>query len=380
LRIVIILGAFYPVPTILGGAVEKVQANLAAAFAAAGHHVTMVSRRFGALPARETVSGVRHVRIASFNRTRSLPVNLLLSLIYDTRAVRAMPVADVTVTNSFFLPLLLPKRKAGKVCVHVARYPKGQFFLYRRADRFHAVSRAVAEAIARQDPQNAGKVVVTGNPVPEPFFSNDGGKSRTILFTGRLAREKGVELLIRAFCLLAAEAPDWRLRLVGPHVPEQGGDGTDYLHELKRLAAPLGSRCEFVGPIFDEKKLALEYAAAAIFVYPSIAERGEAFGLAPLEAMASGCAVLVSDLACFDDFIADRVNALKFDHRADAPEERLAVMLGELISDSALVQRLGAAGRVTAAEFRVPLIAARMLGDFQALLDRQDKIQARSAP
>ena len=68
---------------------------------------------------------------------------------------------------------------------------------------------------------------------------------------------------------------------MGPHQPENGGDGEGYLGELKALAAPLGARCEFAGPIFDEDRLTREYVSAAIFAYPSIAERGESFGLSP---------------------------------------------------------------------------------------------------
>src|SRR6202000_3160102 len=124
-------------------------------------------------------------------------------------------------------------------------------------------------------------------------------------------------LLIKAFAALVEEGgcgDEWKLRIVGPHALEQGGDGAAYLDELKHLAAPIEARCEFAGPVFDEAALIGEYAKAAIFVYPSVAVRGEAFGLAPLEGMASGCATIVSKLTCFDDFINDGVNALQFDH------------------------------------------------------------------
>jgi glycosyltransferase involved in cell wall biosynthesis len=370
LRITIILGPFYPVPTVLGGAVEKVHLALAAEYAAAGHHVTMISRRFDTFPTQETIAGVHHVRVGSRDRQPSLTGNLLHGLAYDLRAIQAMPASDITVTNSFFLPLLLPSRKAGMIYVHVARYPKGQLFLYRRADRFQAVSTAVADAIKIQTPGRAADVVVIANPISEKYFSSNSRevKAPTVLFVGRLAREKGVDNLIRAFSLLEG-APDWRLRIVGPHAFEQGGDGVSFLNKLKELAAPLGSRCEFVGPIFDEDRLIREYAAASIFVYPSVAERGEAFGLAPLEAMAAGCATVVSDLRCFDDFVVDGENALRFDHRRLQPQKQLEAALARLINDQSLAGKLATAGTGTAQKFRTPVIAGKMLRDFQALLD-----------
>jgi glycosyltransferase involved in cell wall biosynthesis len=281
------------------------------------------------------------------------------------------------VTNSFFLPLILRRRKAGKIYNHVARYPKGQFFLYRRADRFQAVSTAAADAIKIQTPGRAADVVVIANPISERYFSSASreAKAPVILFVGRLAREKGVGNLIRAFSNLMPEGgPDWKLRIVGPHAFEQGGDGAPFLNELKELAAPLGSRCEFAGPIFDEDRLIREYASAAIFVYPSLAERGEAFGLAPLEAMAAGCATVVSELRCFDDFVVDGENALKFDHRCPEPQKQLEAALARLMNDQDLIGRLGAAGTAAAQKFRTSVIAGEMLGDFQALLDSRTAV------
>ena len=140
--------------------------------------------------------------------------------------------------------------------------------------------------------------------------------------------------------------------------------------ELKALARPLGSACEFIGPIFDQNALLAEYHAASIFVYPSVAERGEAFGLAALEAMAAGCAVIVSSLRCFDDFIAPGVSGLRFDHRTTNPAERLAAELARLMTEPNLLERTSTAGQRAAEQFRLPVIGARMLDDFASLLAR----------
>ena len=44
MKIAIVLGAFLPVPPVMGGAVEKVWFTLAAEFVRRGHNVTLVSR------------------------------------------------------------------------------------------------------------------------------------------------------------------------------------------------------------------------------------------------------------------------------------------------------------------------------------------------
>jgi glycosyltransferase involved in cell wall biosynthesis len=376
MRITIILGPFLPVPTALGGAVEKVHLVLARAYAAAGHTVTVISLRYRDLPHDELVDGVRHIRVPSFDRASSLARNLVSDLRYALRAARALPPSDITITNSFSLPVVLPRRRAGKIYVHVARFPKRQTALYFKADRLQAISQAVADAIVAQSPGLADRVISIGYPVPEPYFQVDPERSRprTVLFVGRIAREKGVDVLLRAFASATkprgvGNTEPWKLRVVGPHEVAQGGDGAAYADELKALADRLGAVCEFVGPIFNQEALIAEYQAASVFVYPSLAERGEAFGLAPLEAMAAGCAVVVSGLRCFDDFIADGVSGLKFDHRGANPERSLAKQLLRLAGDQALRDRIAAGGQLAARSFQVPAIARRMLDDFASLME-----------
>jgi glycosyltransferase involved in cell wall biosynthesis len=161
---------------------------------------------------------------------------------------------------------------------------------------------------------------------------------------------------------------DWKLRIVGPRDVSQGGDGAAYFNELVRLAQPLGSACEFVGPVFEEQKLIKEYQAASVFVYPSLAEKGEALGLAPMEAMAAGCAVIVSNLRCFDDYVQDGMNALKFEHKCQKPENELAAALTRLLADPQLTAEISNNGNITARKFRTFEIARKMLDDFESLV------------
>jgi glycosyltransferase involved in cell wall biosynthesis len=194
-----------------------------------------------------------------------------------------------------------------------------------------------------------------------------------VLYVGRIAREKGIELLIQGFAGLrrlgdAAASKGWRLRIIGPHAVTQGGDGVEYLGQLRALAQRLGVDSEFLGPIFDQDALIREYQRGGVFVYPSLAEAGESLGLAPLEAMATGCAAIVSDLRCFDDYIEDGVTGLRFDHRGADAAGALAAQLARLIDNPEFLQQVAEAGRVVAGNFRTSVIARRMLDDFASLL------------
>ena len=186
---------------------------------------------------------------------------------------------------------------------------------------------------------------------------------------GRLHPEKGVHVLVEAFSRVAAGNPGWSLRVVGPHAESQGGGGEAFLRELVRLAA--GHDVRFEGPVFDRASLAALYRAACLFCYPSLAEQGEAFGLAPLEAMACGVAPLVSRLSCFDDFIEDGRTGWRFDHRAADPAGSLAGVLAGLINDEARLEGAGRLAHESATRFSYGAVARRYLEDFHSLVGNE---------
>src|SRR6476659_4089569 len=98
MRITIVLGAFLPVPTIMGGAVEKVWLALAEEFARRGHEVTVISRSVPQFAESETSKGCRHIRVRCFNTPRSLVWLKALDCIYSLRVTSKLPAADVLVT------------------------------------------------------------------------------------------------------------------------------------------------------------------------------------------------------------------------------------------------------------------------------------------
>ena len=117
--------------------------------------------------------------------------------------------------------------------------------------------------------------------------------------------------------------------------------------------------------ISSTMRSAIYTPAATVAVFPSIV--AEAGPLVLIEAMASGCAVIVSKLACFDDFVQKGQNALQVDLTQAGSAEQLAIELSRLMEDQSMRGALGAAARKEAREFFLPMIAEKMLCDFEKL-------------
>ncbi len=371
MRITIVTGAFLPVPPIMGGAVEKFWYAIGREFARRGHEVTQVSRAVSGLAAREKSEGVAHVRVRGYDTPAKLWRLKLLDFFYSWRARRVLPPADILITNTFWLPVLVHGSRFGRLYVHVARAPKGQMRLYSHAARLQTPSSVIAKAVVEEVPSLEDKVAVLPYAAPAHELSEPppavAQRARTILFVGRVHPEKGVHLLIEAFMREREDAlRGWNLEIVGPTDVAHGGGGEDYGSKLRGLAG--GSlRVIFRGPIFTTGELENAYRGARLFVYPSLAETGETFGLAALEAMSHGCAVLVSDLACFRDFLRDHETGFVFDHRGPAAARSLQARLAETVRDEASLSRVAEAGLGKSGDYALSVVAGRFLQDFENL-------------
>ncbi len=372
MRVTIVTGPFLSIPPAPAGAVERLWTDIAREFAARGHKVRIICRAHRDLSSARKRDGVAIHPVLPFRAGTSLPLNLAKDLAYATRVLFALPRADILVTNTFFLPMLAWLRPAaGRVCVNVQRVPKKQMRFYLRAGavRLHAVSSAIREAILAECPGAAPRVRVIPNPIRTDVFRpgrENHGSEPVVLYTGRIHPEKGLDLLVTACRSLLVEFPTLRLKLMGAIDAEGGGGGGALRRELESLAGPLP--LEIAPPVYDREALRREICAATLYAYPSVAEKGESFGVAPLEAMACGHAPVVSSLACFRDFLEDNRTALVFDHRGPGAAERLAACLRRQLRDPEERTAMGQAAAERARDFSVEAIADQYLTDFESLL------------
>jgi len=373
MRISIVTGPWLPVPPLQGGAVPRLWQGLAEQFAAKGHEVTILCRSYPGQPQQETINGVMYVRYGGFPQSRWIALDLLKDLVYALAMVPVLPRADILVINDFWLPIFAGALRpdAGRIVLNAARFPKGQYYLYAGVDIFAAVSRSIQEAIANQYPAATPRVRVIPNPIDTrvfcpPISPRPVRENKTILYVGRVHPEKGIHLLLDAFALLSDRLPHLKLRILGPVKESQGGGGEDYFRTLQAKAK--GLNVEFLPPIFEPSKLADAYRAADLFCYPSLAEKGESFGVAPLEAMATGLVPIVSDLACFRDFIEEGQTGYFFDHRSSDAAQNLSDTLFRAIINWNQTQSLGIKAAHQALNYSFQKIADKYLDCLKNLI------------
>jgi glycosyltransferase involved in cell wall biosynthesis len=147
--------------------------------------------------------------------------------------------------------------------------------------------------------------------------------SRTILYVGRLSREKGLSVLVDAFAGLVDT--DLELLVIG--------DGPDRT-ALQRQAGP---RVRFAGRL-EPPEVRDEMRRARALAFPSLSF--ETFGMSVAEAMAAGLPVIASDLGGTAEIVGDRAARLV------APGD-VAAWTAALrgLADAAFVDEAGKAGR-----------------------------------
>lgn len=286
------------------------------------HHITVKALLYGGLAARQsnvpavvnTVSGLGYVFSTEDRRARSL--RGAVSLGYR---------------------LLL-------------RHPNASTIFQNPDDRDHFVQRNLVTADQTCVIRGSGVDVTRFIPQPEPA-----GAPR-VLFVGRLLWQKGLADFVAAARLLRAQNVAARFTIVG--YGEQGNPDSVPPETLAAWQAE--GLVDYLGQRDDMPQV---YADAQVVCLPSWRE---GVPRALIEAAACGRPLVASDVPGCREIVQHELNGLLVPVRAPQP---LAAALRRLLSDAALRQRMGAAGRELALrEFALERVNAATLALYARLL------------
>jgi len=206
---------------------------------------------------------------------------------------------------------------------------------YRACDVVLSPSRATDDALAAIGMPDErvlrwDRGVDTSRFRPELRDTERTDETITVMYSGRITREKGVELLADAFLRARSYEPRLRLLLAG------GGPEQEHLRER------LGEHADFLDWLEGEE-LARAYASADIFLFPSATDT---FGQVILEAQASGLPVVAVAEGGPLSLIEDRVSGLL----CPADAEQLAQAVLELAASPLLRTQLSRGGLAAVSE------------------------------
>lgn len=267
---------------------------------------------------------------------------------------RFCPVPAV-VTVHDLAALSLPPEQTAKE----RRYLQDALYACRHAARLIAVSQNAADEVKRHLGLSA-TVIYEGvdahffQPASEPEIAAlraQLGVERYLLCVGTLQQRKNQVGLLRAFARIQERVPHTLILA--------GGEGSGAEAVKAYLAAHPDVRAKWIGYV-PEAHLPALYSGADAFALPSL---WEGFGLPVLEAMAYGVPVLTSNVSSLAEIAGDA--ALLIDPQ---DESALAEGLLRLLSDSALRERLKAAGRARAAQFTWQQAAQQTLAVYRELV------------
>ena len=184
------------------------------------------------------------------------------------------------------------------------------------------------------------------NPVNRPRAEVGRHSGKRVIAVGRLARQKGFDLLIDSFAKIAARHPDWTLEIYG-----EGSERPALEAQVERLG--LVEQIRLLGVC---KNIGNVYADAGLFVLPS---RFEGYPNALVEALAAGCPVIASNCPGASEQILEggRYGMLVESENVDA----LAVALDEMLSSETLRAKFASQGTKAVAALETPIVGSQWL-------------------
>ena len=334
----------FVIPAISSGGAEHALVLLARRWVAAGRRVTLLTYDDGSRPPfYELGPGIEHVPLGfardsdgltdalrnNFRRARALRrelrrsrPDLVVSFIDQTN------VLTLVAAEGLGVPLVVVEQSDPHSFPIPRAWARLRLLTYGRASRVVLLSARDAAFFPRRLRR---RVAVIPNPfVPPPPASDtalDEARDgvRTLIAVGRLHRDKGFDILLRAFALLRDEHPAWSLIVLG--------EGEERVRlEALRDELRLDGRVSFPGRVKEPHTF---LRRAMLFVLPS---RVEGFPLALCEALACGLPAVCADCAGgVRDIIEGGAGGMLVP-KEDATA--LARALGRLMADEAERRRL----------------------------------------
>lgn len=195
--------------------------------------------------------------------------------------------------------------------------------------------------------------VVIPNPIIIPSSDVTKDEYKQVIAAGRYMPQKGFDMLIDSWALVAKKHPSWKLRIYG-----DGALRTEYQQKIDRLGIADTCILEHTVPNINDK-----YCQSSIFVLSS---RFEGFGMVIIEAMACGVPPISFDCPCGPrDIIEDGVDGLLVQC---CNIEQLAEKISYLIENDSIRKEMGKQALKNVQRYQMENISIQWKDLFESLV------------
>jgi glycosyltransferase involved in cell wall biosynthesis len=391
---ILVVASYYKPAYIYGGPVKSIS-QLCEALVQRGNHVTVLTTNANGETALNVqvnhIVNVDGVEVSYMERSPWAPRRYFYAPNMGEVCERFMPSTDVLyICATWTYPMIPAARIAGKFHKPYIMSPRGDLMewslqqksikkkiylrliekrLIRDAAAIHCTSQDEMEQYQRLNFQSPAFIVPNGVDLTQFSALPARGALRKklgisdsaaiSLFVGRLHKMKGLDRAVTEFASVARARTDTHLIVAGL---DEDGSGVFAQEQVKQL--DLQERVHFLGALYGNDLLQA-YADSDLFVLLSHREN---FGMAVVEAMASGLPVLLSgEVALSSDITKYRAGIV-----VDVKKESVAQSWLELLNDKNKREELRHNGmRLAREKFSSDKIAEQMEKVFDKIARRQ---------
>jgi len=220
-------------------------------------------------------------------------------------------LVGVILKKLFKIPLLVTIHGSDLFPLKNIFFKKLHNFIMKNADKVTVNSIATKNELVKRFPGFSSKIDIISMGVDTNLFKKritkkpiQYSKNKILLVVGRLSDQKGLRYLVEAMPDIIKHEPKVKLLVIGegPY---------DKILQEKSQELGIGKHVKFLGAM-PTQKIATYYNFADIFVMPSLSTKTgtEALGLSLLEAMASGCTVIGTDVGGIPSAIKNNYNGI----------------------------------------------------------------------
>jgi glycosyltransferase involved in cell wall biosynthesis len=250
-------------------------------------------------------------------------------------------------------------KRSQKICNHPTvcckLYKEAYHKEMRSCDQIIAISSYVKQRLLKSG-YNPHIITLLQNSISPEYSKLPAIKPKQpkeVLFVGRMAKAKGVHILLRALTKIEGIGKKYVVNLIG--------DGEDR-PLFERIAKSFSIRVNFIGKVSDEV-LEQYYERAWIVIMPSIFP--ELCPMVALEAMCHGCPIIASNVGGIPDFVLHGQTGFLFEPN-DADE--LADRIKLLLDDEGLAENMSKSALETSKKFSDANHMKQLLNIYNKLL------------